>query len=58
MVNLSQFFIVNEAGPVSSTVVGHLKTCCIVALGWISSGKPIREVSLLGFMLAIVGIIG
>jgi solute carrier family 35, member E3 len=34
MVNLSQFFIINDAGAVSSTVVGHLKTCLIVGLGW------------------------
>lgn len=57
MINLSQFFIINEAGPVSSTVVGHLKTCCIVALGWMYSGKALTDGSLIGIVLAIGGII-
>ncbi|POR36166.1 Putative solute carrier family 35 member e3 protein [Tolypocladium paradoxum] len=39
LINISQFFIITETGPVSSTVVGHLKTCTIVALGWATSGR-------------------
>ncbi|GAB7363559.1 hypothetical protein MBLNU230_g3826t1 [Neophaeotheca triangularis] len=56
-INLSQFFIINEAGPVSSTVVGHFKTCSIVALGWLYSGKPLKDGSLLGVVLAVGGIV-
>ncbi|KAL2263879.1 hypothetical protein VTK26DRAFT_4556 [Humicola hyalothermophila] len=41
LINLSQFFIVARAGAVSSTVVGHVKTCLIVALGWVVSGKGV-----------------
>ena len=57
LITSSQFIIVNEAGPVSSTVVGHFKTCLIVTLGWIYSGKPFRDGSLVGIVLAIGGII-
>ena len=57
MINLSQLYIVNEAGPVSSTVVGHLKTCCIVALGWFFSGRSVRDWSVVGIVLAIGSII-
>ena len=57
LITSSQFVIVNEAGPVSSTVVGHFKTCLIVTLGWIYSGKPLRDGSLIGIVLALVGII-
>jgi solute carrier family 35, member E3 len=57
MVNLSQFFIANEAGPVSSTVGGHLKTCYIVALGWIMSGRSVKDSSMSGILLALGGII-
>ena len=41
LINLSQFFIVARAGAVSSTVVGHVKTCLIVALGWVVSGRGV-----------------
>ena len=57
MINISQFYIINDAGPVSSTVVGHFKTCVIVALGWIASGKTVRDGSLIGVFLAIGGIV-
>ena len=57
LITSSQFIIVNEAGPVSSTIVGHFKTCLIVTLGWIYSGKPFRDGSLVGIVLAIGGII-
>lgn len=57
LINLSQFLIINEAGPVSSTVVGHSKTCLIVATGWITSGKALSDGSLVGTVMAIGGII-
>lgn len=57
MINISQFFIVAGAGPVSSTVVGHLKTCSIVALGWMVSGRKATDKGVLGILVAISGII-
>ncbi|KAI0019007.1 triose-phosphate transporter [Xylariomycetidae sp. FL0641] len=57
LINLSQFFIVGQTGPVSSTVVGHLKTCFIVALGWITSGRSVGDKSVIGVFIAIGGII-
>lgn len=57
MINISQFFIIEQAGPVSSTVVGQLKTCCIVTLGWMGSGRTILDGSMVGICLAIGGII-
>lgn len=56
-INLSQFLIIKEAGPVSSTVVGHSKTCLIVATGWITSGRALSDGSLVGTVMAIGGII-
>ncbi|GIZ44368.1 hypothetical protein CKM354_000756600 [Cercospora kikuchii] len=57
LINLSQFVIINEAGPVSSTVVGHFKTCLVIAMGWMVSGKSLTDGSLLGIALAVGGII-
>lgn len=53
MINLSQFFIIAGAGPVSSTVVGHVKTCLIIALGWFYAGRPVADRSVFGVLLAI-----
>ncbi|KAH6624335.1 hypothetical protein B0J18DRAFT_409797 [Chaetomium sp. MPI-SDFR-AT-0129] len=58
LINISQFFIVAQTGPVSSTVVGHVKTCAIVTLGWVVSGKGVGDWgSLLGVAVAVGGII-
>jgi solute carrier family 35 protein E3 len=57
LINISQFFIIAQTGPVSSTVVGHVKTCTIVALGWIVSGRAIGDKSVIGVVVAIAGII-
>ncbi|EWC44464.1 hypothetical protein DRE_06732 [Drechslerella stenobrocha 248] len=57
LINLSQFFIIAGAGAVSSTVVGHAKTCSIVILGWMVSGRAVTDKSLLGILMAIGGII-
>lgn len=48
LINLSQFFIIAGAGAVSSTVVGHAKTCSIVILGWMCSGRSVSDKSLFG----------
>lgn len=58
LINVSQFAIITEAGPVSSSVVGQFKTCCIFALGWVYSAKPLKDWSMLGVVLAMSGIIG
>ncbi|KAH8683143.1 solute carrier family 35 member E3 [Tricladium varicosporioides] len=58
IINMSQFFIIAQTGPVSSTVVGHLKTCSIVALGWLTSGRAVGDKSVIGVFIAIGGIIG
>ncbi|KAL8718101.1 MAG: hypothetical protein Q9225_004723 [Loekoesia sp. 1 TL-2023] len=57
LINLSQFFIIAGAGAVSSTVVGHVKTCAIVALGWVISKRPVTDRSAFGVILAITSIV-
>ncbi|KAL2813081.1 hypothetical protein BJX63DRAFT_394875 [Aspergillus granulosus] len=54
-VNLSQFYIVDAAGAVSGAVIGQLKTCIIVGLGWALSGHSIPHESVLGIIVALVG---
>ncbi|KAK8020569.1 Solute carrier family 35 member E3 [Apiospora arundinis] len=57
LINISQFFIIAKTGPVSSTVVGHLKTCTIVALGWATSGRGVGDKSVIGVLIAVGGIV-
>jgi solute carrier family 35 protein E3 len=57
LINISQFYIVAGAGAVSSTVVGHLKTCSIVALGWAVNGRKANDKGVYGILMAISGII-
>ncbi|EME44168.1 hypothetical protein DOTSEDRAFT_80011 [Dothistroma septosporum NZE10] len=47
LINLTHYFIVNEAGAVSASVVGHCKTCIIIIVGWIS-GTPTSRNGLRG----------
>ncbi|KAH7227226.1 uncharacterized protein BKA55DRAFT_527244 [Fusarium redolens] len=56
LINVSQFFIVAEMGPVTSTVVAHSKTCIIVAFDWLSSGRAVRDKCVLGLVMAFLGI--
>jgi solute carrier family 35 protein E3 len=56
LINISQFFIVAGAGPVSSTVVGHLKTVSIVGIGWAVGGRSATDRSALGIICTIAGI--
>ncbi|PFH60688.1 hypothetical protein XA68_10526 [Ophiocordyceps unilateralis] len=57
LINMSQFFIVAHTGPVSSTVVGHVKTCTIVCIGWIVSGRSAGDRALVGVFLAMAAIL-
>lgn len=57
LINISQFFIVAGSGPVSSTVVGHLKTVSIVTIGWAMSGRGLNDMGALGILVTVAGIV-
>ncbi|PYH49816.1 uncharacterized protein BP01DRAFT_396509 [Aspergillus saccharolyticus JOP 1030-1] len=57
LVNLSTFYVIGGTGPVSSTVVGQLKSCLVIGLGWVSSSGPVGWESVLGVGLASFGIV-
>lgn len=55
LINISQFFIIHGTSALTSTIVGHMKTCSIVSLGWVFGGK-MSNMSLLGVIIALSGI--
>ncbi|KAA8645810.1 uncharacterized protein ATNIH1004_007231 [Aspergillus tanneri] len=55
LVNLSGFYIIDAAGPVSSTVIGQLKTCVIVGLGWATNSHIVMRQSMVGVVFALFG---
>ncbi|KAK3719048.1 hypothetical protein LTR37_004612 [Vermiconidia calcicola] len=57
LITISQFIIIHEAGPVSSTVVGHFKTCFIILLSCLFGGRAFSNGSLAGIALALGGIL-
>ncbi|RAH39739.1 uncharacterized protein BO95DRAFT_457927 [Aspergillus brunneoviolaceus CBS 621.78] len=57
LINLSSFHVINRAGAVTSTVVGQLKTCLVIALGWMRSSTAMATESVLGVLLAVLGIV-
>lgn len=56
LINVSQFYIVQGTSALTSTVVGHLKTCSIISLGWML-GSSMSGLGLSGVALAVVGIV-
>ncbi|KAL2831115.1 hypothetical protein BDW59DRAFT_140420 [Aspergillus cavernicola] len=55
LVNLSQFYIVDAAGAISGAVIGQLKTCIIVGLGWAWSNHAVPRQSVIGIITALIG---
>jgi solute carrier family 35 protein E3 len=57
LINLTQFIIIQEGGSVTSTVVGHFKTCVVITIGWVVSGKSVTDASMGGIVMTVGGII-
>lgn len=49
------FYVIDATGPVSSTVIGHLKNSIVIALGWVLSDQSISNQSLAGIFVALLG---
>ncbi|KAJ3310204.1 hypothetical protein HDV04_005221 [Boothiomyces sp. JEL0838] len=55
LINVSQFYIIHGTSALTSTIVGHTKTCSIIALGWMF-GARMNDFSVLGILIAVGGI--
>eukprot|EP01006_Ploeotia_vitrea_P065399 TRINITY_DN9161_c0_g1_i1.p2 TRINITY_DN9161_c0_g1~~TRINITY_DN9161_c0_g1_i1.p2 ORF type:complete len:329 (+),score=190.78 TRINITY_DN9161_c0_g1_i1:98-1084(+) len=54
-VNISNYLVIGKTSPVTYQVVGHLKTCLILILGFIVFEYPIIARNVFGITLAVFG---
>lgn len=56
-VNFSTFMVIGKTSPVTYQVLGHLKTCLVLAFGYILLKDPFRWRNICGIIVALVGMI-
>ncbi|CAA3028581.1 uncharacterized membrane At1g06890 [Olea europaea subsp. europaea] len=56
-VNFSTFLVIGKTSPVTYQVLGHLKTCLVLAFGYVLLHDPFSWRNLLGILVAIVGMV-
>eukprot|EP00252_Welwitschia_mirabilis_P020309 TRINITY_DN4948_c0_g1_i1.p1 TRINITY_DN4948_c0_g1~~TRINITY_DN4948_c0_g1_i1.p1 ORF type:complete len:184 (-),score=19.38 TRINITY_DN4948_c0_g1_i1:219-770(-) len=54
-VNFSTFLVIGKTSPVTYQVLGHLKTCLVLAFGYVLLHDPFSWRNILGILIAIVG---
>ncbi|CAL5377869.1 unnamed protein product [Camellia sinensis] len=55
--NVSQYLCIGRFSAVSFQVLGHMKTVCVLSLGWLLFDSIITLKNILGMALAVVGMI-
>lgn len=56
-VNFSTFLVIGKTSPVTYQVLGHLKTCLVLAFGYIIVRDPFNWRNILGILVAMVGML-
>lgn len=56
-VNFSTFLVIGKTSPVTYQVLGHLKTCLVLAFGYVLLHDPFSWRNILGIMVALVGMV-
>ncbi|CAM8970963.1 unnamed protein product [Rhodiola kirilowii] len=56
-VNFSTFLVIGKTSPVTYQVLGHLKTCLVLAFGYVLLHDPFNWRNILGIFLALIGMI-
>ncbi|MQL70226.1 hypothetical protein Taro_002504 [Colocasia esculenta] len=55
--NLSQYMCIGRFSATSFQVIGHMKTVCVLILGWILFDSALTVKNILGMLMAVVGMI-
>ncbi|KAF8397028.1 hypothetical protein HHK36_018666 [Tetracentron sinense] len=56
-VNFSTFLVIGKTSPVTYQVLGHLKTCLVLAFGYFLLHDPFSWRNIFGILVALVGMI-
>ncbi|KAK8661255.1 hypothetical protein V6N13_052150 [Hibiscus sabdariffa] len=56
-VNFSTFLVIGKTSPITYQVLGHLKTCLVLAFGYVLLHDPFSWRTILGILIAVVGMI-
>ncbi|KAG5603132.1 hypothetical protein H5410_034502 [Solanum commersonii] len=56
-VNFSTFLVIGKTSPVTYQVLGHLKTCLVLAFGYVLLRDPFSWRNILGIVIAMLGMI-
>ncbi|XP_068668081.1 UDP-xylose transporter 3 [Aristolochia californica] len=56
-VNFSTFLVIGKTSPVTYQVLGHLKTCLVLAFGYVLLRDPFSWRNIFGILVALVGMI-
>ena len=56
-VNVTNYLVISKTSPVTYQVVGHLKTCLILVLGFIVFEYPVVWRNIIGISVAVAGMI-
>eukprot|EP00250_Pteridium_aquilinum_P010719 c19586_g4_i1 orf=582-1343(-) len=54
-VNFSTFLVIGRTSPVTYQVLGHLKTCLVLAFGYLLLRNPFSWQNIFGIVIAVVG---
>lgn len=56
-VNFSTFLVIGKTSPVTYQVLGHLKTCLVLAFGYVLLHDPFSWRNILGIFIALIGMV-
>ncbi|KDP45715.1 hypothetical protein JCGZ_17322 [Jatropha curcas] len=56
-VNFSTFMVIGKTSPVTYQVLGHLKTCLVLAFGYVLLRDPFSWRNILGILIAVIGMV-
>lgn len=56
-VNFSTFLVIGKTSPVTYQVLGHLKTCLVLAFGYVLLHDPFSWRNILGILIALIGMV-
>ncbi|KAJ7978940.1 UDP-galactose transporter 2 [Quillaja saponaria] len=55
--NVSQYLCIGRFSAVSYQVLGHMKTVCVLTLGWLLFDSELTFQNIMGMLLAVVGMV-